>query len=102
MSASLQSRTLRVWLCLACGVALAQVPDALKHAILAPPVGVQDGAWFGVSAAMDGGRVVVGAALDDLGVANSGAVRVFDATTGKLLHLFTNPEPESYDLFGLA
>src|SRR5262245_20390449 len=102
MSASLQSCTLRVWLCLVCADALGQVPDALKHAILAPPVGVQSGAMFGDSAAMDGRRVVVGAALDDLGEANSGAVRVFDSATGALLHLIMNPEPGFFDVFGHA
>ena len=36
--------------------------------------------WFGVSVAMDGGTVVIGAYLDDDSGSGSGAAYVFDAT----------------------
>ena len=56
--------------------ALAQVPD----------IAVQAGALQGYSVAVDGNVAVVGAVLDDAGAPDSGAAKVYDATTGALRH----------------
>ena len=50
-------------LCIAISLLLAppagaQVPNALLHSIPAPPVGIQEGASFGPSVAVDGGLTV--------------------------------------------
>ena len=78
--------------------ALAQ--NSLEHSIPAPPVGLQTGAAFGASVATDGPYIVVGAPNDDLGAQDSGAVRVFDSTSGALLLVIPNPSPAETDQFG--
>ena len=61
---------------------------------------------FGISVAISGNRVVVGAYTeDDAGGTNSGKAYIFDATTGSLLHTLHNPNAygtSDYDYFGEA
>jgi hypothetical protein len=80
--------------------ATAQQPNTLRHAIPAPPVGAQTGAFLGGSVALDGAYAVVGAAGDDLGAQNAGVVKVFSATTGALLLVIPNPGPAAAESFG--
>lgn len=71
-----------------------------SHTISAPLVGAQTGANSGFSIAVRGGLAVVGAPFDDLGAIDAGVVKVFYATTGALLYLLPNPEPNQEDYFG--
>lgn len=80
--------------------ASAQHPDSLRYALPAPASGLQSGGQLGWSVAADGGYTVVGAPFDDLGGQDSGVVKVFDTTTGTLLHLLVNPTPAAGDNFG--
>ena len=57
---------------------------------------------FGVSLAIDGNNVLIGAREFDAGVRNSGAAYLFDASTGNLLQTFANPSPGQDDFFGSA
>ena len=61
---------------------------------------------FGISVAISGNRVVVGALYeDDAGGTNSGKAYIFDATTGSLLHTLHNPsayDTGAGDQFGKA
>ena len=61
---------------------------------------------FGISVAISGNRVVVGALYeDDAGGTNSGKAYIFDATTGSLLHTLSNPNAygtSAGDQFGKA
>ena len=82
--------------------AVAQQPNTLLHSIPAPPTGAQSGALLGYSVAAAGGLTVVGAPSDDIGATDSGVVKVFDSTTGALLHVLRNPTPANYDNFGRA
>jgi hypothetical protein len=55
---------------------------------------------FGLSIALSGGQVLVGAAQDDEGAEDSGAAHLFDAATGALLQTIVNPTPAVDDRFG--
>lgn len=79
----------------------AQIPNTLLHTLPAPAT-LQSGAQLGFSVAVSGGYTVVGAPFDDTGGGNSGVVKVFDSTSGALLHVLTNPSPNSGDNFGNA
>ncbi len=57
---------------------------------------------FGFSVAVSGNTVVVGARLDDTGASDSGSAYVFNATTGALVSILTNPTPASGDQFGFS
>ncbi len=56
--------------------------------------------WFGLSVAVSGSSVVVGAFAKDVGAYDAGAAYVFDALTGDLLHTLKNPTPTGGDIFG--
>jgi FG-GAP repeat len=62
----------------------------------------ESGDMFGVSVAISGNQVLIGASGDNTGAANSGATYLFDATTGNLSATFTNPTVAEGDLFGNA
>src|SRR5688572_15408372 len=79
-----------------------QVPDTLKHSILAPPTGVQKGSGIGFSVAMDGDYAVAGAPFDDTLAMNCGVIKVFRASTGALLHVIPNPAPVGEGHFGYS
>ena len=82
--------------------AVAQVPNTLLQSIPAPVVGLQSSAQLGFSVAVDGSYTVVGAPYDDLSAENSGVVKVFDSSSGALLHVIPNPSPAPYDFFGCS
>jgi hypothetical protein len=63
---------------------------------------VTSGDQFGVSVAIDGGNVLIGALRDDSGGVNVGQAHLFDAATGNLLRTFDDPTPTSQDHFGHA
>src|SRR5262245_27582641 len=71
--------------------AAAQVPNTLLHTLSNPSTNIQADAQQGYSVAIDGNLAVVGAPNDDAGASDSGQVKVYDATTGALLHLIPNP-----------
>ena len=56
--------------------------------------------FFGISVAIDGGKVVVGSSLNDTNGANVGRAYLFDADTAALLNVFDDPTPSSLDSFG--
>ena len=57
---------------------------------------------FGVSVAVSGDNVVVGAEFNDTGATDAGAAYIFDTTSGVLLQTLTNPTPAGWDLFGVS
>ncbi len=78
----------------------AQVPNKLLHSIPAPPRGVPAAA-LGYSAATDGGVTVLGAPrTNSPGAEAAGEAKVFDTSTGALLHVLSNPDPSFFDQFG--
>ncbi len=64
-----------------------------------PTVTNQD--LFGVSVAIDGNNVLIGAGDDDTNGLNVGQAYLFDATTGSLLRTFNDPTVTGGDIFGL-
>ena len=56
--------------------------------------------YFGISVAIDGDAVVIGADRKDAGATNSGEAYLYKASTGELVKIFKNPNPEDYDCFG--
>ena len=58
--------------------------------------------YFGHAIAIDGGRIVVGAYLDDTFGLDAGAAYVFDTTTGDLIHTLSSPQAASADYFGFS
>jgi hypothetical protein len=56
--------------------------------------------YFGISVAVSGSNVVVGANQDDTGATNSGQAYVFNATDGALIVTLANPTPAADDVFG--
>jgi hypothetical protein len=85
-----------------CGPSVVQAQDTLQHSIAAPPVGAQSSAQLGYSVATNGNLIVVGAPFDDLRGVDSGVVKVFDSSTGALLHVISNPSPAANDQFGYS
>lgn len=81
-------------------LSFAQQPDTLKLTVPAPATGVQTDAGLGHSVAVDGAFTVVGVPEDDTGGQDSGVVKVFDSTTGSLLHILTSPLPSTGDQYG--
>ncbi len=57
---------------------------------------------FGISVAISGNTVVVGAYYDDTGASDAGAAYIFNATTGNLIRTLTNPTPKGNDYFGYS
>jgi len=58
--------------------------------------------YFGISVAVSGNIVVVGAERDDTGATDSGSAYVFNATTGAMVAALANPTPTSSDSFGTS
>ena len=84
------------------GALHAQSSDALKHTFLPPPTGLMAAAELGSSTAVDANFIALGAPQDDTGGSSKGVVKVFNATTGALLHVLANPEPDLVGNFGAA
>jgi hypothetical protein len=55
---------------------------------------------FGFSAAMDDGKLIVGARLDDTNATNAGQAHLYDVSSGNLLRTFDSPSPATNDAFG--
>ena len=64
------------------------------------PAGIGGGAEFGYSVATDGSVIVVGAPGDWEGGQRTGAMYVYDAQSGDLLHRFTASDGSGGDRFG--
>ncbi|MBN2474997.1 MAG: tandem-95 repeat protein [Pirellulales bacterium] len=73
---------------------------ALLQTFVNPTPGEDD--EFGYAVAALGDNVLIGAALDDTPITDSGAVYLFDSQTGGLLQTFFNPTPADNDRFGRA
>jgi hypothetical protein len=76
----------------------AQVPPLLGHSLFNPSSNSQPGVRQGYSVAMDGNLIIVGipgAPGADNVQRNSGAVKVYNAATGALLHTLKNPTPSA-------
>jgi putative methionine-R-sulfoxide reductase with GAF domain len=71
---------------------------ALLRTLANPAPGTGDN--FGISVAVRGNTIVVGAYSDDLNATDSGTAYVFDASTGELRCTLVNPTPASSDGFG--
>lgn len=56
--------------------------------------------WYGVSVAIEGALMVVGATHDNAGASNSGTAYVHNSSTGALVATLSNPTPAVDDLFG--
>lgn len=80
----------------------AQMPNTLRHTLFSPGDRPQTGAEQGSCVALDGTLAVVGAYHDDTRQTDSGVVKVFNASTGQLLHTLINPNPASSSYFGYA
>src|SRR4051812_35413625 len=80
----------------------AAAPPVLKQTFNNPGTSPGANTFQGISSAMDGNRVVVGAELDSTGAAQSGTAHVYDATTGALLYTLLNPTPGGGDNFGIS
>ena len=85
-------------------VGQAHLFDATTGALLRtfddPTVTSQD--LFGLSVALDGNNVLIGALGDDTNGTNIGQAHLFDASTGNLLRTFDDPTPTSADEFGFS
>jgi len=75
---------------------------ALRYSLFDPATNVQVQAEQGHSVAVDGNFAIVGAPKDDAAGLDSGAVKVYDARTGALLHTLVKPNPGESDHFGAA
>src|SRR6059058_4898486 len=73
---------------------------ALRHTLQAPHP--REGDLFGSAVAASDSTIVVGAPFDDTVAANAGAVHLFDAATGALLHTLLNPASDVDSRFGSA
>lgn len=82
-----------------------QVPDTLRYSFFAPKTLPQQHEQQGSCIAISGNIAVVGSPSydsDPVTGMNSGAVKIYEATTGKLLHRLTNPAGEAFGNFGMS
>jgi VCBS repeat-containing protein len=73
----------------------------LQHSLF-PDMSPQNGAQTGYSVATDGNYHVVGSPTADVGLANVGMVRIFNAASGELVTTIVNPERTENDQFGYS
>lgn len=93
------------WMAAAELFAQAPIPNTLRHSFFAPQTVPQEFEKQGMSVALNGDTAVVGAPFfdsDSLTVADSGAVKVYQVSTGQLLHVIKNPDAAPYAYFGQA
>ena len=93
------------WMAAAALFAQAPIPNTLRHSFFAPQTVPQEFEKQGMSVALNGDTAVVGAPFfdsDSLTVADSGAVKVYQVSTGQLLHVIKNPDAAPYAYFGQA
>jgi drug/metabolite transporter superfamily protein YnfA len=74
-------------------------PDTYLSAI-ERPAGLQSYAHLGAALASSGGLVAVGAPWDNTGRHETGVVKIFEAASGNLVRVLTNPVPTSAVNFG--
>jgi hypothetical protein len=84
---------------LCAGAADAGIGDQL-HKLLADDGAADD--WFGSAVAMSGNWIVVGAHRDDDAGSESGAVYLFDTTTGTQIAKLVPSDPDQGDRFGYS
>ncbi len=78
----------------------AVTPVNITHTILNPtPVA---GDLFARNVSISGNYTIVPAHRDDTGAVDSGAVYIFDITTGGLVHTLNNPTASANDFFGFS
>lgn len=80
----------------------AYAQDTLRYSIPPPVGGLQPGGQLGYSMAIDGPYTVIGAPYQDVSGRDSGAVKVFNSTTGALLFALSDPSPAAGTYFGSA
>lgn len=80
----------------ASGATAAPPSFALLRSLFDPSTNARVGMEQGESVAVDGNIAVIGAPTDD----ESGVVKVYDATTGAVLHTLLNPTHPASDVFG--
>jgi hypothetical protein len=80
----------------------ALVPNVLKRSLYPTGTAPQTGAGAGASVAVDGDLTVVGAPLDGAKGYFVGRVKIYDTTTGQLLHILENPSGTESEYFGQA
>lgn len=85
-----------------CRPGMARVPDTLLHPLFSTANNPQPSARQGESVGVDGNIAVVGIPNATTSVLNAGAVKVYDAASGVLLHSISNPEPAAGDNFGVS
>jgi hypothetical protein len=87
----------------ACGLSRAQVPDTLRYSLYAPKTLPQANEQQGSCVAISGNVAVVGSPLydrDPVTGLDSGAVKIYDTTNGKLMHRLLNPAGSAFGYFG--
>jgi hypothetical protein len=92
-----------VLLAAACGYLPAQVPDTLRYSIHAPKTLPQKFEQQGSSVAISATVAVVGSPLydsDPVTGLDSGAVKIYDTATGKLMYRLLNPAGSPFGYFG--
>ncbi len=80
----------------------AQVPNTLQRSFVSPGTAPQAGVLQGWSVAIEGTFAIAGGWPDDNGGENAGAVKVYHALTGQLLHTLRNPDPVTSGYFGYS
>ena len=80
----------------------AQGSFTLLHSLFDPSTNGQPHAEQGSSVAMEGNIAVVGSPFDSTLGEESGVVKLYDTTTGGLLHVLVNPSPARNDNFGFS
>ncbi|MEO1603493.1 MAG: FG-GAP repeat protein, partial [Pseudomonadota bacterium] len=82
------------------GLAAPASAETLLQTFDDPTVTTSD--QFGVSVALDGNNILIGAHSDDTNGGNVGQAHLFDATTGALLRTFDDPTATTGDNFGFS
>lgn len=96
---------LLVWMAASVGHAQAPVPNTLRHSFFAPRTEPQEFEKQGMSVALDGDFAIVGAPFfdaDPVTGLDTGTVKVYQVSTGRLLHLLESPVAGPFAYFGQA
>jgi hypothetical protein len=91
------------WMAAGCVLAQGPLPNTLRHSIFAPQTVPQEFEKQGTSVALDGDFAAVGAPFFDSGPAaglDVGAVKIYQVSSGKFLHLIKNPDAAPFAYFG--
>jgi len=104
-SPALDSIGILTWMAVVCCHVSAEVPDAIRHSLFAPKTLPQKFEQQGSSVAISGNTAVVGSPLydsDPLTGLDTGAVKIYDTLSGKLLHQLLSPAGTAFSYFGQA